>query len=210
MNSISIAPSLLSADVLALGNEACRAKEAGADMLHVDVMDGHFVPNLAYNPAVVKALHGMGSLPMDVHLMMKRPDKFIDMFIQAGAARLSFHVEVLKGNRWLDDITVEKGLAISPGTPAGALFSYLDKIDFVILMGVEPGFGGQSILPGTTEKISQIRAKNQAIDIAVDGGVTLQNAPDLIRAGATTLISGAYLWGAEDMRTAIEELRCAR
>ncbi len=211
---IKIAPSLLSADFSQLGDEIQAVAAAGADWIHVDIMDGHFVPNLTIGPAVVRSIRACTKLPFDVHLMVENPGLFIDPFVEAGADALTVHVEV---PGVLDHLTQIKlrgkkvGLSLSPDTSAKTLEPYLSHIDHILVMTVHPGFGGQSFLETQIPKIKEIRHMigSRPIAIEVDGGINPQTAPQVIEAGATILVSGHSIFTGDPAQYAhnIEILR---
>lgn len=200
---IKLTPSLLAADLLNLGREVEQMTKNGIDRLHFDVMDAHFVPNLSFGPAFCKAIHQQfPALKLDAHLMMDNPEQYLDTFLDAGASSIIVHREVLHD----PDIMVRKihekgalaGLSIKPATPVKALLHWLDETDVVLIMTVEPGFGGQKLMRSQIEKISLLRREGYQGVIAVDGGVTLENAPLLKDAGANWLIMGTSYFRAED------------
>ncbi len=210
-----ISASILSADFGCLRDELGRAEKAGCDLIHFDVMDGHFVPNLSYGVPVLKSIRHCTDLKFDVHLMITDPLKYIDAFADAGADNITFHEEipgdkpeVIKKIR-SRGLTV--GMSIKPGTPAEAVFPYLRDIDMVLVMTVEPGFGGQGFIPETLEKISAIRSEisrlGLSVDIEVDGGIGIKTSPKVREAGANVLVSGSYLFKSEDMAAAVASLR---
>jgi len=211
---IKIAPSILAADFSKLGQEITRAEQAGADLLHVDIMDGHFVPNLTIGPDVVRAVRRWTSLPLDVHLMIENPDRFFNSFCQAGANAIIFHVEtgdVSKGIETLRRFGVECGLSLNPETPIEAVFDYLGDIDILLVMSVHPGFGGQNFIPESLQRIKKARQEatraNPKLDIAVDGGINDQTAPEVIAAGANVLVAGTALFRSKNMADSIKRLR---
>ncbi|MDX2140143.1 MAG: ribulose-phosphate 3-epimerase [Chloroflexota bacterium] len=199
---MQIAPSLLAADFTRLGEQIRDAEAAGADMLHVDVMDGHFVPNLSMGPMICEAAHRVTTLPLDVHLMVTHPDSMIDAFVQAGAATIHVHWETgFHIHRTLSKIRAagcKAGIAINPHTPALVLTEVLPFVDTVVVMTINPGFGGQKLIPETLPKIQQIRAllNSQAreVDILVDGGVNAETIPQVVGAGANILVVGTGLF----------------
>lgn len=200
---IKLTPSLLAADLLNLGRDVEQMMKIGIDRLHFDVMDAHFVPNLSFGPAFCKAIHArFPELKLDAHLMMDNPEQYLDTFLESGASSIIVHREVLHD----PDIMVRKirekgalaGLSIKPATPVKALLHWLDETDIVLIMTVEPGFGGQKLMRSQIEKISLLRREGYEGVIAVDGGVTLENAPTLKNAGANWLIMGTSYFRAED------------
>jgi ribulose-phosphate 3-epimerase len=211
---IKIAPSLLSADFAALGEEIAKI-EPVADLLHVDVMDGHFVPNLTIGPLVVEAVRRRTRLPLDVHLMIQNPDRYISAFAKAGADYLTVHVEVCPHlHRTIQQIReagVIPGVALNPSTPLFAVEHLLDEVGLILLMSVNPGFGGQSFIPFVQKKIENLR--RQLADMAsppelqVDGGIKLDNCREVAQAGATILVAGSAIFGAPDPRQAVLEMR---
>jgi ribulose-phosphate 3-epimerase len=201
--SVRIAPSILSADFARLADAVHTAEEAGADWIHVDVMDGHFVPNITIGVPVVAALRRVTKLPLDVHLMIERPDRYVDAFADAGADWLTVHQEAdVHLHRTVERIRqkgVRPGVSINPGTPAAVLSEILPYVDMVLVMSVNPGFGGQRFIPTTTQKIATLRRQLDErglwpIEIEVDGGITPQTAPEVIAAGATVLVAGAAVF----------------
>lgn len=215
--AIRLSPSILSADFARLGEQVALVEGAGADLIHVDVMDGHFVPNLTMGPLIVKSLKRVATVPLDVHLMIQDPDRYLEAFIDAGAAMISVHVEVLPHlNRTLTRIRqlgAKAGAAINPSTPISALSEVADLLDHVLVMSVNPGFGGQSFIPGSTKKVAALRdfllRAGSSAAIEVDGGVDLSNAGELASAGATILVAGASIFGAPDPAAATHALRRA-
>ena len=213
--SVRIAPSILAADFAQLGEEVARAEAAGADLIHLDVMDGHFVPNLTIGPAVVEAVRRRTRLPLDVHLMVDDPDRYLEAFVEAGAAMVSVHVEVLPHlHRTLSRLRalgVGAGVALNPSTPVGTIAEVVGELDHVLIMSVNPGFTGQTFIPRTLEKVRAARtllaAAGRPAAIEVDGGVDQTNAAALVAAGATILVAGAALFRAPDLARATRDLR---
>jgi ribulose-phosphate 3-epimerase len=212
---ILIAPSLLSADFARLGAEIAAAEQGGADMLHVDVMDGHFVPNLTMGPPIVRSIKRVATVPLDVHLMIEDPDRYIEAFVEAGASRISVHVEVLphlhRTLQLIKSCGVKAGPAINPSTPVVALEEVAADVDHVLVMSVNPGFGGQTFIPRSESKIRAVRALLDAAGsrapIAVDGGVDLTNAARIVAAGAEILVAGQSIFGTGDPARATRALR---
>jgi ribulose-phosphate 3-epimerase len=212
---IKIAPSLLSADFANLAAEIRRVESAGADLLHVDVMDGHFVPNLTIGPPVVAALRPVTRLPLDVHLMIDNPQDMLTPFIQAGADIVTVHTETAPHlHRLLQTIKeqgVRAGVSLNPSTPLAAVEEVLDIADMVLVMTVNPGFGGQKFIAAMLDKISRLRqminARGLNVDIEVDGGVNPDTARQVIAAGANILVAGSAVYGAADVARAIQALR---
>lgn len=211
--SIRLAPSLLSADFSRLAEEVAEVEWGGAELLHLDIMDGHFVPNLTFGPPVVRAIAAHSKIALDAHLMVTDPDDLIGDLIAAPVARIAVHVEVCNHlQRTLETIRaggVEAGVAINPASSLSLLEDALHWADFVLMMSVNPGFGGQDFIPETLDKISRLRQMvgERPLDIAVDGGVCLENAASLANAGATTLIAGSAIFGVEDRASAITDMR---
>lgn len=212
---VCIAPSILAADFARLGEEVGRVEAAGADLLHVDVMDGHFVPNLTIGPPVVKALKAVTSLPLDVHLMVQEPDALLPAFIEAGSANLTVHVEACRHLhrtiQAIKDAGIHASVVLNPATPLHALDEILPELHMVLLMSVNPGFGGQRFIPSTLKKIKTLKqsimAKGLQVAIEVDGGVNASNARAIREAGADVLVAGTAIFGQSDYREAIQALR---
>jgi ribulose-phosphate 3-epimerase len=210
-----IAPSILAADFARLGEDARRAVSAGADWLHVDVMDGHFVPNLTIGPPVVRDLRRAVDVPLDVHLMIEEPDRYVDDFAKAGASVLTIHIEVVPQPRDLlrriRSLGCRAGLTSNPATPAAAVLPFLEECDLFLCMTVVPGFGGQSfmesVMPKLREIAGYIEAEDLHIDVEVDGGIDRATARTTAAAGANVLVAGTSVFGADDMASAISALR---
>jgi ribulose-phosphate 3-epimerase len=214
---VRIAPSVLSADFAALGRDVAAVERGGADLIHVDVMDGHFVPNITIGIPVVKALRAVATRPLDVHLMIEQPDRFVEAFVQSGAAMVSVHVEAVAHlHRTLSlirSLGAKAGAVLNPATPASAIEDVAGDLDFVVVMAVNPGFGGQSFIPNSLEKIRRVRAlltrANASAAIEVDGGVDLGNAAAVVEAGANILVAGNAIFGTPDAEAATRALRAA-
>ncbi len=212
---VKIAPSILSADFARLADEIQRVEAAGADLLHVDVMDGHFVPNLTIGPPVVKALRAVTDLPLDVHLMVEDADALLSDFIEAGSNNLTVHVEACphlhRTIQRIKEAGVQASVVLNPATPLSVLHEILPEVSMVLLMSVNPGFGGQSFIPSTLDKIrtlkQEITARNLNVAIEVDGGVKAANAGAIRDAGADVLVAGTAVFGESDYAQAIRALR---
>ncbi|MFH0729269.1 MAG: ribulose-phosphate 3-epimerase [Pseudomonadota bacterium] len=210
-----IAPSILSADFSKLGDEVKAVEHAGADWIHVDVMDGHFVPNITMGPIVVEAVKKTTTLPADVHLMIENPDRYISDFASAGADYISVHVEAcVHLNRTLQMIKeagVKAGAALNPATPLSSLEWVLEMLDFVLIMSVNPGFGGQAFIPNTLERIQCVRKmiadQNLATLIQVDGGVNLRTIKEISEAGTDVFVAGSAIFGSADYKKTIDGFR---
>jgi len=212
---IKVAPSILSADFGNLGAELKKVKDAGADFIHVDVMDGHFVPNITIGPVVVKGLRKATSLKLDVHLMIENPVKYVDAFVKAGSDMITVHVETLNQkelaaiSRKLKTKGVRLGISLNPATSLEKIKKSLKLVDFVLVMSVNPGFAGQEFIPGAISKIRQLR-KIFKKDISVDGGINEFTAKQAVEAGANILAAGSYIFGAKNTKQAIDSLRNIR
>jgi ribulose-phosphate 3-epimerase len=212
---VKIAPSILAADFVRLADEIARVETAGADLLHVDVMDGHFVPNLTIGPPVISAIAAVTRLPLDVHLMVEQPDALLPAFIEAGSAYLSVHVEACRHLhrtiQTIKDAGVRASVVLNPATPVHILEDILPEVDMVLLMSVNPGFGGQQFLPATLGKIRtlkhNIESRHLRVVIEVDGGVKPDNARHIREAGADILVAGTAIFGQPDYAQAIHALK---
>jgi len=213
--NVRIAPSILSADFAHLARDIAAVEAGGADLIHVDVMDGHFVPNITIGPLVVRAVKRVATRPLDVHLMITDPDRYLEAFVEAGATMLSVHVEVLPHlHRTLDAIKrlgAQAGAVLNPSTPVHALEEVARDVDFVLVMSVNPGFGGQRFIPGSLDKIRRVRAlldrAGSAAPIEVDGGIDRDTVRGVVEAGATILVAGNAVFGGGHPEAAVRALR---
>ncbi|HSE04893.1 MAG TPA: ribulose-phosphate 3-epimerase [Methylomirabilota bacterium] len=212
---MKIAPSILSADFAALGEAIARVEAAGADLLHVDVMDGHFVPNLTIGPPVIESIRKRTRLPLDVHLMIEEPERWVQTYVKSGADYVTVHVEASphleRTLTLIRESGARSGVALNPSTPPDVLEYVLDDLDLILVMSVNPGFGGQSFIPTAYEKIRRLRAVlgDRPVLVSVDGGVKADNAGPLAQAGATVLVAGSAIFGAPDPGAAVAALRSA-
>ncbi|MFA5145007.1 MAG: ribulose-phosphate 3-epimerase [Candidatus Omnitrophota bacterium] len=212
---IKIAPSILSADFSCLASDMRKAQAAGADMFHVDIMDGHFVPNITIGPVVVKRIRKVTKLPLDVHLMIEEPEKFINAFAEAGSDMITVHIETISPKRYtlcarrLKAKGIKAGISLNPSTPLAKIKPVLNVADLVLIMSVNPGFAGQAFIKAALPRIKQLRSIYDG-DIAVDGGINDSNARQIINAGANILVAGSYIFGAKNMKLAMERIRNAK
>jgi ribulose-phosphate 3-epimerase len=215
--TIRLAPSILAADFAALGTCIAAVERGGADLIHVDVMDGHFVPNLTVGPPVVKSLKKVATVPLDVHLMIEHPDQYIPLFAESGASLISVHVEVLphlnRSLSYIKGLGARAGVAINPSTPLVALEEVVADVDYVLVMSVNPGFGGQAFLPRSASKIEKLRAMldraGNPAPIEVDGGIDLDTVGHVVAAGAEILVAGSSIFHTPDPAAATRALRAA-
>ncbi len=211
MNNIIISPSILSADFANLERDIKLVEENGADWIHADVMDGHFVPNISIGIPVVKSIKKIAKLPLDVHLMIDNPEKYVEKFRNAGADIITVHFEATDDVpsliRQIRETGAKVGLSIKPKTDAKEIFKYLDHIDMLLIMTVEPGFGGQSFIHECAQKIAQVREQNTNVIVQVDGGINNVTGHICTSLGANSLVAGSYIYGAEDVAQAISSLR---
>jgi len=213
---IKLAPSILSADFARLGEQVAEVARAGADYIHVDVMDGHFVPNITIGAPVVAAIRPLTSLPLDVHLMIEHPERYISEFVHAGADIITVHVEAsphLHGTiELIKKLGAKAGVSLNPPTPLSAVEEFLHHVDLVLIMSVNPGFGGQPFIPETLPRIASMRKilddRGLSAELEVDGGINADNAPDIVKAGANVLVAGNSVFRAEEgISEAIQRLR---
>lgn len=212
---VKVAPSILSADFSRLGEEIRSVEQAGADLIHVDVMDGHFVPNITIGPLVVEAIRPTTTLPLDVHLMIENPDNYIESFVKSGADIISIHAESVnhlhRSVHLIKNLGAKAAVAINPATPLNVLEYVIQDLDMVLLMTVNPGFGGQAFIPAITPKIKTLKemidARNLNVDIEVDGGINDKTGKIVTEAGANILVAGSYVFGNENRGQAISSLK---
>lgn len=213
-----IAPSVLSADFSRLGEEIRAVEKAGADLIHLDIMDGHFVPNITAGPILVEAAHRVTSLPLDVHLMIENPEKYIPAFAQAGANSISIHIEVFKrpsqvkkALQMIQKYGATPSLAINPATPLSKILDFLDEVRMILVMTVNPGFGGQSFISSCLKKVEHLRKiidrKTLPVEIEVDGGIHRENIQKVSKAGATIFVAGSAIFKSPDYRQTIQTLK---
>jgi ribulose-phosphate 3-epimerase len=215
--TLQIAPSLLSADFAALGEAIAAAERGGADLIHVDIMDGHFVPNITIGPPVVKSLSRVATVPLDVHLMIEEPDRYVEAFVEAGAASLTVHAEAVvhlhRTVHFIKSLGARAGVALNPATPVSALEQIAGDVDYVLVMTVNPGFGGQTFIPRSESKVRAVREllrrEGSTAPIEVDGGIDVRTAPGIVAAGADILVAGNAIFGSPDPEQAIRDLRAA-
>jgi ribulose-phosphate 3-epimerase len=214
---VRIAASILAADFAALGREIAAAERGGTDLIHVDVMDGHFVPNLTLGPPVVRAVKRVAKCPLDVHLMIEEPDRYIEAFAEAGASMISVHVEAVphlqRTLTFIRQAGLKAGVVLNPSTPAQALEDVCGDLDFVLVMSVNPGFGGQAFIPHTFEKLRRVRdvltRNGSSAPIEIDGGVDAANVARVVAAGASIIVAGSSIFAGGDAERAARELRAA-
>jgi ribulose-phosphate 3-epimerase len=215
--NVQIAPSILSADFAVLGEAVAAAERGGADLIHVDVMDGHFVPNITIGPAVVKSLKRIATVPLDVHLMIEEPDRYIEAFAEAGAAMMSVHVEVLphlhRTVHAIKALGVKAGVVLNPSTPVSTLSEIAADVDYVLVMSVNPGFGGQTFIPRSESKVREVRAlldrAGNRAPVEIDGGIDQRNVARVVAAGASIIVAGSAVFHTPDPERATRELKAA-
>ena len=215
--SVRIAPSILSADFAALGQAIAATERGGADLIHVDVMDGHFVPNITIGPPVVRSIRHVTKLPLDVHLMIMEPDRYIEAFADAGASMISVHVEVLphlhRTVHAIKALGAKAGVVLNPSTPVVALEQIAADVVFVLVMSVNPGFGGQTFIPRSESKVREVRtlldSVGSAAPVEIDGGIDAVTAPRVVAAGARILVAGSAIFHTSDPERATRELKAA-
>ena len=215
--SILLAPSILSADFARLGDAVAAVERGGADLIHVDVMDGHFVPNITIGPPVVKSLKRVATVPLDVHLMITEPDRYIGPFADAGASMISVHVEVLphlhRTIHAIKALGVKAGVVLNPSTPVVDISEVAADVDFVLVMSVNPGFGGQSFIPRSESKVAEVRALLDSAGnsgaVEIDGGIDLTTVSRVVKSGARMLVAGNAIFGTADPERATRELKAA-
>jgi ribulose-phosphate 3-epimerase len=215
--SVRIAPSILSADFAKLGDAVAMAERGGAELIHVDVMDGHFVPNITIGVPVVKSLKRIARVPLDVHLMIENPDRYVEAFVAAGAASVTVHAEAVvhlhRTVHFIKSLGAKAGVALNPATPVTALEQIAGDVDYVLVMTVNPGFGGQTFIPRSESKVRAVRdllrREGSTAPIEVDGGIDVHTAPRIVAAGADILVAGNAVFGSPDPERAIRELRAA-
>jgi len=215
---IKLAPSILSADFARLGEQVVEATEAGADYIHIDVMDGHFVPNITIGAPVVASLRSWTHLPLDVHLMIERPERYIADFADCGASIITVHIEAClhlhQTIQLIKKLGLKAGVALNPATPLSSIDEIIPQVDLILIMSVNPGFGGQPFIPETLEKIARLRSildsRKAKAELEVDGGITINNAPSIAQAGANVLAIGATLFtDKEGIGQALQKIRKA-
>lgn len=214
---IKIAPSILSADFAQLGAEVKEVVEAGADWIHIDVMDGHFVPNITIGPLIVEAIRPVTTIPFDVHLMIENPDQYIEAFAKAGADYITVHVEACthlhRTLQLIKSYDVKPGVVLNPHTPIESILPILEEVDLVLFMTVNPGFGGQAFIPSVLKKVKALREiieeQQLTIDIQIDGGINEDTIVEAVEAGANVFVAGSAIYGKENRKEALERIKDA-
>lgn len=216
MNNVIVSPSILSADFANLERDVRKVEQAGADWIHIDVMDGHFVPNITIGAPVVKSLRKVTKMPIDVHLMIENPEKYIKDFVDAGSDYITIHYEAVNNVKDTIDrikvLGVKAGVSIKPGTPASVLEKFIPDLDLILIMTVEPGFGGQKFMTDCLPKISEVRNMLDKYDLSrtvieIDGGIDNKTSKLALEAGANALVAGSYIYNSPDIKAAVESLR---